>query len=195
MQDILKAGLITFESLKRQKPQQATQYFSKEEKAITELNPYLLKFITKIVIENRSKIVRESKTILPTLFSMCLATVIKFFNNSERNLVQRMLHSCMHIIFFVNEYIESFGKSGVFEAIVNNPLLTAIASKINYENKEELAFSEEQRLILEIYLALMTMYNEQQIKNNVNFDSSLQNTVGILQAKKALQIVKEKDNF
>lgn len=87
MQDILKAGLITFESLKRQKPQQATQYFSKEEKAITELNPYLLKFITKIVIENRSKIVRESKTILPTLFSMCLATVIKFFNNSERNLV------------------------------------------------------------------------------------------------------------
>lgn len=71
-----------------------------------------------------------------------------------------MLHSCMHIIFFVNEYIESFGKSGVFEAIVNNPLLTAIASKINYENKEELAFSEEQRLILEIYLALMTMYNE-----------------------------------
>lgn len=161
MQDILKAGLATFESLKRQKPQQATTYFSTEAKATQELNPYLLKFVVKILIENRSKIVRESKTILPTLFSMCLATVVKFWNNSERKLVQRMLHSCMQIVFFVNEYIDIFGKSGVFEAIVNNQLLTKIASNINYENKEEQPFSEEQRLILEIYLALMSLYSEQ----------------------------------
>jgi len=72
-----------------------------------------------------------------------------------------MLHACMQIIFFVNEFISVYGTSGVFENIVNNPLLTYIASKINYENKEEAAFSEEQRLILEIYLTLMNMYNEQ----------------------------------
>jgi hypothetical protein len=68
----------------------------------------------------------------------------------------------MQMIFFVNEFIGDFGTSGVFEKIVNNPLLTLIASKINYENKEEAAFSEEQRLILEIYLTLMNMFTEQQ---------------------------------
>ena len=66
----------------------------------------------------------------------------------------------MQTVFFVNEYIATFAKSGVFESVVNNPLLTKIASKINYENKEEQPFSEEQRLILEIYLALMNMYSE-----------------------------------
>lgn len=101
-------------------------------------------------------------------------------------MLQRMLHACMQIIFFVNEFISAFGTSGVFEGIVNNTLLTLIASKINFENKEEQAFSEEQRLILEIYLTLMNMYAEQQVKQNVNFDSALENTVGILNAKKAL---------
>jgi len=73
-----------------------------------------------------------SKTILPTLFSMCLGMVVKFWNNSERKMLQRMLHTCMQIIFFTNEYIGHFGTSGVFEAIVNNPLLTKIASTINF---------------------------------------------------------------
>jgi len=41
----------------------------------------------------------------------------------------------------------------------------------------------------------MNMYSEQQTKKNVTFDSSLENTKGILMAKKALQIVKEKDDF
>jgi|688.fasta_scaffold150970_1 hypothetical protein len=41
----------------------------------------------------------------------------------------------------------------------------------------------------------MSMYSEQQTKKNVIFDSTLENTKGILMAKKALQIVKEKDNF
>jgi|688.fasta_scaffold150970_2 hypothetical protein len=77
------------------------------------------------------------------MFSMCLAMVVKFWNNNERKLVQTMLHSCMQIVFFVNEYMNLFAKSGVFESIVNNPLLTKIASKINYENTEEQPFSEE----------------------------------------------------
>ena len=105
-------------------------------------------------------------------------------------MIQRMLHACMQIIFYMNEYISDFGKSGVFEAIVNNKLLTLIASKIDFENKSEAAFSEEQRLILEIYLTLMNMYSEQKDNNNVNFDSAMENAVGILNANKALQIVR-----
>ena len=54
-----------------------------------------------------------------------------------------MLHSSMQIVFFVNEYMNLFAKSGVFEAIVNNPLLTKMASKINFENTDEQPFSEE----------------------------------------------------
>jgi hypothetical protein len=41
----------------------------------------------------------------------------------------------------------------------------------------------------------MNMFNEQLAKKNVNFDSCMENTVGILQAKRALQIVSEKDAF
>lgn len=143
MQDILKAGFTTFESLKNQKPQAVSTYFSTEEKGIQELNPYLLKYVIKVTLDNRSKVLQSSKTILPTMFSMCLAMVVKFWNNNERKLVQTMLHSCMQIVFFVNEYMNLFAKSGVFESIVNNPLLTKIASKINYENTEEQPFSEE----------------------------------------------------
>jgi len=137
IQDVIKAGFDTFEALAKQKPQNSVTYFGFEEKAVKELNPYLLRFVTKVCIENRSAILQKSKTILPTLFSMCLAVVVKFWNNGERLMLQHMLHSCMQIIFFLNEYIGHFGTSGVFEAIVNNPLLTKIASTINYENKEE----------------------------------------------------------
>jgi len=170
-------------------------YFGFEDKAVSELNPHMLKFVVKVCIEGRSKLLQISKTILPTMFSMCLATMVKFWNNQERTMIQRMLHTCMQIIFFVNEYIGQFGTSGVFEAIVNNKLLTLIASKIDFENKSEQAFSEEQRLILEIYLTLMNMYSEQRDKKNTNFDSAMENAVGILNANKALQIVKEKDQF
>ena len=97
----------------------------------------------KILIENRAKVLQISKSILPALFSMCLGMVIKFWNQSERKLVQRLLHSCMHIVFFLNEYITVFGTSGVLEGVVNNPLLTKIASTIDYVNKEEKVFSEE----------------------------------------------------
>jgi hypothetical protein len=168
-----------------------------------------LKFIVKVSLEGRSQLLRKSKTILPTLFSMCLAMMVKFWHNNERFLMQRLLHACMLIIFFVHEYISDFGTNGVFEHILNNPLLTKIASTINYENMSDCgrtvkkrgccsnrthcgcgqemcfndeAFSEEQRLILEIYLTLMIMYDEQAAKNNVNFESRLENTVGISQA-------------
>lgn len=95
LQDIIKAGFDTFESLAKQKPQQATTYFSFEDKAVKELNPYLLKFVIRTCIDNRSKLLQSSKTILPTLFSMALSMVVKFWNNNERLMIQRMLHACM----------------------------------------------------------------------------------------------------
>jgi hypothetical protein len=47
----------------------------------------LLKFVIRSCIDNRSKLLKASKTILPTLFSMALGMIVKFWNNNERLMI------------------------------------------------------------------------------------------------------------
>lgn len=194
-EDIIEAGNLTIEKNKEQKLQ-LQKVFSEEANALNLLNPYLLKFMVRVLLENKVEWVNQSKTILPALFNLCVQYFIKFWDKSKTKVAERMLHSCIQIASYCSEFVELFAASTVLEQVVNNELITRVAKSIDYDNQNnDKSFTEVKRLILETYLSLINLYANASSKGLASFDKILQTTKGISDAKRGYQIVKEKQEM
>jgi hypothetical protein len=98
------------------------------------------------MLENRAKWLVSHPGYLPNLFSILVAMIVKFYNVSkESKVITKMLHACLHILFYCREYLTEFANNGVLEGIVNNDLLTRIAKAIDFEKEkvDNKRFSEQ----------------------------------------------------
>lgn len=57
--DIIRSGISTIEKIAKEKATDVKKYFDTEEKNLVDLNPYLLKFMTTILIEMKPKFLLE----------------------------------------------------------------------------------------------------------------------------------------
>lgn len=76
------------------------------------------------------------------------------------------------------------------QKVINSPIITFIITKIDYE--KAVTFSEVQKLLLEVYLSMVTLRDMAEEKTGHKIDTSIQLTPGISLAKRALRIVREK---
>jgi len=192
-EDVLQGAKKSAESIWKDKAEAVSKRFSTDEIAIQECNPYMLKFVTSLLLENRSSIITESKTYLPNLFSTIIAHMVKFWDNGEMKIVKVLLTSAMQIIFFTNEYLEKFCQNDVVSKLINTPLLTMIIKGIDFKSTS--SFSEQQKQMLEVYLGLISMKEEAAAKFNYKFDAILEITPGISFVKRGLKVVKDTENM
>lgn len=96
------------------------------------------------------------------------------------------------MVFFAQEYLDRYLKSGVVQKVINTPIITYIIRQIDYTKS---TYTEVQKLLLEVYLSMITLRDmaEQQIGHKL--DTSIELTLGISNAKMALRIVKEQKDF
>jgi len=198
--DIIRAGCETLKQLQDKKSDVPSKFFTNEDQNITLLTPYMLKFGISLFIENRAKWLTENNSYLPNLFSMAVGMILKFWNTTKENaIITKLLHSCIHLVFYMSEYLKEMNDNGILEKFVNEPLITKIVKQIDYEKADKpdnKSFSEKQKLLLEIYLGLIGLV--QKASNDfgrLTWDSTLEITKGISIAKRGLQIIKEKDAF
>ena len=57
------------------------------------------------------------------------------------------------------------------------------------------SFQEVQKLLLEVYLSVITLKQMAEEKLGTKFDTILEMTLGVSQARRALKIVREKADF
>lgn len=131
-EDVLLGSKKSAESLWKDKNESVSKRFTTDEIAIQECNPYMLKFATSMMLENRVDLLTKSKSYLPAIFSCIIASIVKFWDTSEARIIKVLLHSAMQIIFFTREYLEDYCKLGVVEKLVNTPILTRIMKEIDF---------------------------------------------------------------
>lgn len=144
--DVIEAGKLTLKELLDKKSDAPSKFFTSEEQNIKLLRPDLLKFTVSLMLENRAKWLVSHPGYLPNLFSILVAMIVKFYNVSkESKVITKMLHACLHILFYCREYLTEFANNGVLEGIVNNDLLTRIAKAIDFEKEkvDNKRFSEQ----------------------------------------------------
>lgn len=144
---------------------------------MVDLNPYLLKFMTTLLIEIKPKFLLEYASTLPNIYSLHVHMFVYFFN--EKPLRIKLTESCLRIVFLCFEKIKEFAENGVIPNIVNNTLLTKIVKNIDFQKTDDKKFTESQKLLLEIYLSLNDLCKAVKDKTNVKFDSILETTIGI----------------
>ncbi len=99
-EDIIQAGKLTLDALKSEKPKAVSAHFATEDIAIVQLNPYLLKFVSNILMENSPDWLLGSKTYLPCLFSLCFSFLVKFWDKKDGQISGILLNSALRILFF-----------------------------------------------------------------------------------------------
>jgi hypothetical protein len=97
--DILKAGAKSIKDFRAEKTKKITDYFQYEEKAISGLNPYLLRFFTSHAIKNGYHEFLGVKNCLPSLFNLHLCMVMYF--QDHKSLVVKLLKSALKIIAYL----------------------------------------------------------------------------------------------
>lgn len=157
-EDVLQGAQASANSIWTLKTESVSKHFSTDEIAVQECNPYLLKFVTSLLLENRSAIFTESKTYLPCFFATIMSHIIKFWDNSEMKIVKDLLTSAMQIIFFTREYLEQYCKNDVVSKLVNTRLITTMIKDIDFMSNSK--FSEEQKQMMEVYLGLISLKEE-----------------------------------
>lgn len=123
-EDVLQGAIKSAESVWTLKSEPVNKHFATDEIAIQECNPYLLKFVTSMMLENRVDMLTESKTYLPQVFSIIMANIVKFWDNAEMRIVKVLNTSAMQIIFFAREFLEKFCANDVVASLVNTPIIT-----------------------------------------------------------------------
>lgn len=167
------------------------KFFDTEATAIEFLHPSLLRFAINICLEFRVTVVRESKTYLPTLMGLALGFYLKFWVPNDSSVPMKLLSTCQSIVFFTQEYLDELLVTDVVSKIINTPILTYVIKEIDYTVD---SFSDVQKLLLEVYLSIITLKDMAEEKN-AKIDSILQMTPGISLAKRCLRIVREKQDF
>ena len=99
-EDIIQAGKLTIDALKAEKPKAVSAHFATEDIAIVQLNPYLLKFVGNMLMENSPDWLVASKTYLPCLFSLCFSFLVKFWDKKDGQIGGILLNSALRILFF-----------------------------------------------------------------------------------------------
>ena len=99
-EDIILAGKLTIDALKAEKPKAVSAHFATEDIAIVQLNPYLLKFVGNMLMENSPDWLLASKTYLPCLFSLCFSFLVKFWDKKDGQIGGILLNSALRILFF-----------------------------------------------------------------------------------------------
>lgn len=130
--DVIESGLKTMKALETIKPKSIAEHFALEETAIEQLHPNFLILIVEIILENRYDKLLTSKTYLPAIFSLAMAMFVKFWKTDQAKNQMKLMHSCLQIVFFVQEYLDVFVENGVALKIINTPLLTYIVRQIDY---------------------------------------------------------------
>lgn len=144
--------------LKEKKTDVPSKFFTNDDQNMTLLTPYMLRFGISLMIENRTKWLTTDASYLPNLFSLAVGMILKFWNITKENkIITQLLSTCIHLIFYTSEYLKEMNDNGILEKFVNEPLITKIVKKIDFEQKdnENKKFSEKQKLLLEIYLGLI----------------------------------------
>jgi hypothetical protein len=98
VEEVIKSGIKTIKDYKETNTKNVIDYFQQEEKAASSLNPYLLRYFTKLLINNESKLLGSTKNCITNLMNLLMLNIIYFNQNVE--LVKKLLKCIIKLITF-----------------------------------------------------------------------------------------------
>jgi len=101
---------------------------------------------------------------------LAMGMFVKFWVATESTIPIKLLNVCQNIVLFTMENLDEFLESGVVLKIINCPIITHVVKEIDY-TKDKL--SEVQKMLLEVYLPLITLKNLVEEKTGSAIDSIL----------------------
>lgn len=112
-EDVIIPGIATLKQFEDKKPVNVNKHFETEETAIEFLHPSLLYFTIQCVLQFRIKSVLQSQTYLPTLMGLALGMFLKFWVKDGTAIPMQLLTACQNIVFFTQEYLDTYLATGV----------------------------------------------------------------------------------
>ena len=77
--EIIVSGLLSVKDFNQTSAKSVIDYFNIEERAIKMLNPYLMRFFTKLLIKTKSKLFGQVSNSLTNLMNLHLLMVVQFY--------------------------------------------------------------------------------------------------------------------
>ena len=129
---MLEGGINTFKEFKKEKPGKVVQYFQSEDRAVNQLNPYLLSFFISYLLKKDEQVLLSISNCIPNLINIHLAMIIYF--QDDKKLVSKLLKTILRLIDFSNQNLEHLVKSNDLKPIVQNKLLKTIMKEIDFKD-------------------------------------------------------------
>jgi len=132
-----------------------TDFFSTQDNATTGLNPYMLIFISKFIINGKKVEVLKVKNLLANFINLLLLFSISFYEN--KILTIKLLKMVAKLLVFAKENSAVLAKSGEMELIIKNSLIKEATKVINFEDEassNSLKFTDSQLIFMELHLML-----------------------------------------
>lgn len=63
---------------------------------------------------------------------LALGMFIKFWVKDGTAIPMQLLTACQNIVFFTQEYLDTYLATGVVEKIINSPIITYVIKEIDY---------------------------------------------------------------
>lgn len=101
---------------------------------------------------------------------LALGMFIKFWVKDGTAIPMKLLTVCQNIVFFTQEYLDTYLATEVVQKIINSPIITLIIKEIDYTKS---SYSEVQKLLLEVYLSILTLKDMAEAKTGTKIDSIL----------------------
>ena len=195
---LLEEGIENIKSFKGNAPKKFVEYFESQERALKGVNPYLLRFVTSYFIKNVDTQLLEIKNCVPNLFNLHYCMIVYF--HDDKKLTIKLLKSCLKLVAFVRGNLAKLAQSGELVPILQNKLLEAIIKETDFndQSKDSKYFTDQQLILLEIYLKLDEVRKQaakgQQVVIRKTVDDSIYNKA-ILDFKRNRVILSESDAF
>lgn len=152
VEEIIKSGIKSIKDFQETKTKNVIDYFQQEEKASTGLNPYLLRYFTKYLIKNESKLLSQTKNCITNLMNLHMLMVIYF--NQNVDLIKKLLKTVIQLITFCQDHAEELAKSGELDGVIQNKLINLCTKSTFYGKDSDKKFSIQQLFLLEIHLKI-----------------------------------------